>query len=110
VAAAVLLPGAIANLLDGFTALRQTSLPAGPAVLAPRDLGAVLASLGHPLSGAALKLAGAFDFFSLWAAVMMAFGIRGGGRTCPPRRALIGTLCAWVCLRLVLKTAMGGGA
>src|SRR5882762_7326085 len=75
VAGAVLLPGAIANLLDGFTALRQTSLPAGPAILGPRDLGAVLFSLGYPLSGAALKLAGAFDFFSLWAAVMMAFGV-----------------------------------
>jgi len=26
----------------------------------------------------------------------------------PTRRALIGTLCGWLCLRLVLKTAMGG--
>jgi len=109
VAAAVLLPGAIANLLDGFTALRQSSLPAGPAILAPRDLAGVIASLGHPLSGAALKLASAFDFFSLWAAVMMAFGVAAAGDV-PTRRALVGTLCAWVCLRLVLKTAMGGGA
>jgi len=109
VAAAVLLPGAIANLLDGFTALRQTSLPAGPAVLAPRDLGAVFASVGYPLSGAALKLAGAFDFFSLWAAVMMAFGIAAAGDV-PTRRALVGTLSAWVCLRLVVSVAMRGGA
>jgi hypothetical protein len=40
---------------------------------------------------------------------MMAFGVAAAGDV-PTRRALIGTLCAWVCLRLVLKTAMGGGA
>jgi hypothetical protein len=107
VSAAVLLPGAIANVLDGITALRQESLPAGPATLAPRDLGAVLAAIGHPLSGAALKLAGVVDFFSLWAAVMMAFGVAAAGDV-PTRRALIGTLGAWLCLRLVLSVAMGG--
>jgi hypothetical protein len=107
VAAAVLLPGAIANLLDGITALRQTSLPAGPATLAPRDLGGVLAALGQPLSGAALKLGGAFDFFSLWAAVLMGFGVAAAGDV-PARRALIGTLCAWICVRLIMKVALGG--
>jgi hypothetical protein len=107
VAAAVLLPGAIANLLDGITALRLESLPAGPAALAPRSVGAVLAALGHPLTGAALKLAGAFDFFSLWAALLMAFGVAAAGDV-PTKRALIGTLGAWVCLRLVISVAMGG--
>ena len=107
VAAAVLLPGAIANLLDGITALRQQSLPAGPAVLTPRNVSAVLAALGHTLSGATLKLGNAVDFFSLWAAVMMAFGVAAVGDV-PARRALIGTLAAWLCLRLVVSVAMGG--
>ena len=107
VAAAVLLPGAIANLLDGITALRQQALPPGAAALAPRSVAGILAALGHPLAGAALKLGTAFDFFSLWAAVMMAFGVAAAGDV-PTRRALLGTLCAWVCLRLVLAAAMGG--
>ena len=107
VAAAALLPGAIANLLDGITALRLESLPTGKATLAPRDIGAALAALGHPLSGAALKLAGAFDFFSLWAALLMAFGVAAAGDV-PTKRALIGTLGAWLCLRLLVSVAMGG--
>jgi len=109
VAAAVLLPGALANLIDGITALRQEALPAGAATLAPRNLSGIFAAFGHPLAGAALKLGNAFDFFSLWAAVLMAFGVAAAGDV-PTRRALIGTLCAWVCLRLVLSVAMGGGA
>jgi hypothetical protein len=109
VAAAVLLPGAIANVLDGITALRQATLPAGSAQLAPRNLSGVLAAFGHPLTGAVLKLGNAFDFFSLWAAVMLAFGVAAAGDV-PTRRALIGTLSAWVCFRLVLSVAMGGGA
>lgn len=107
VAAAVLLPGAIANLLDGITALRQVSLPAGPVTLAPRNVSAALAALGQPLSGAALKLGSAFDFFSLWAAVLLAFGVAAAGEV-PTRRALIGTLCAWLGFRLVVSVAMGG--
>ena len=109
VAAAVLLPGAIANLLDGMTALRQPSLPAGAASLAARNVSGVLAAFGHPLTGAALKLGNAFDFFSLWAAMMLAFGVAAAGDV-PTRRALIGTLAAWVCFRLVVSVAMGGGA
>jgi hypothetical protein len=107
VAAAVLLPGAIANLLDGITALRQESLAAGPAVLTPRNVSGVVAALGHTLSGAALKLGNAVDFFSLWAAVMLAFGVAAVGDV-PAKRALIGTLAAWLCLRLVVSVAMGG--
>jgi hypothetical protein len=107
VAAAVLLPGAVANLLDGVTALRHPSLPAGTAVLAPRNVSAVLAAFGHQLSGAALKLGNVVDFFSLWAAVLMAFGVAATGDV-PVRRALIGTLAAWLCLRLVVSVAIGG--
>jgi hypothetical protein len=107
VAAAVLLPGAIANLLDGITALRHESLPAGPALLTPRNVSAIFAAFGHTLSGAALKLGNVVDFFSLWAAVLMAFGVAAAGDV-PAKRALIGTLCAWLCLRLVVSVAMGG--
>jgi hypothetical protein len=107
VAAAVLLPSAIGNLLDGITALRQASIPPEGAVLAPRNVAGVIAALGYPLSGAALKLAGALDFFSLWAAVLMAFGVAAAGDI-PTRRALIVTLCGWVCLRLVFNVGMGG--
>src|SRR5689334_912830 len=110
VAAAALLPGALANLLDGVTALRLDSLPAaGPVSLAPRNLSAIAAALGHPLTGAVLKLGNAFDFFSLWAALLLAFGVAAAGDV-PTKRALIGTLCAWLCLRLVLSVAIGGGA
>ncbi len=107
VAAAVLLPGALANFLDGITALRQEALPPGPSALAPRSLAGIFASFGAPLSGAALKLGSALDFFSLWAAVLMAFGVAAAGDV-PTRRALIGTLCAWVCYRLIVSVAMGG--
>jgi hypothetical protein len=107
VSAAVLLPGALANLLDGITALRMEALPPGRAALAPRTVAGILASLGAPLSGAALKLGGALDFFSLWAAVLMGFGIAAAGDV-PTRRALIGTLCAWVCYRLIFSVATGG--
>jgi len=109
VAGAVLLPGAIANLLERIHGAaadlaaggsRDARAPAIWARCSPRS--------GTPLSGAALKLASAFDFFSLWAAVMMAFGVAAAGDV-PTRRALIGTLCGWVCLRLGAQTAMGGG-
>ena len=62
---------------------------------------------GRADRGAALKLGGALDFFSLWAAVMMGFGIAAAGDV-PTRRALIGTLCAWVGFRLIVSVAMGG--
>src|SRR5438067_352023 len=97
---------AIAFACSLFAAFGQ-SLRVGPAVLTPRNVSAVLAALGHTLSGAALKLGNAVDFFSLWAAVMMAFGVAAVGDV-PARRALIGTLAAWLCLRLVVSVAMGG--
>jgi hypothetical protein len=107
VAAAVLLPGAIADLLDAGSAFGRETLPADQIVLAPRNLAAVLASFGHPLTGVALKLGGAFDYYTLWAAVLMGFGVAAVGDI-PVRRALIGTLVAWVCLRLLTAVAVGG--
>ena len=107
VAAAALLPGAIASLLDAASAFGRTSLPAEHPVLAPRDLGAVLASLGHALTGPALKLATALDFFSLWGALLLGFGVAFTGDV-PMRRALTGTLVAWVCWRLLTTVAAGG--
>jgi hypothetical protein len=38
----------------------------------------------------------------------MGFGVAAAGDV-PVKRALIGTLCGWVCLRLLLAVAMGGG-
>ncbi|HET9752510.1 MAG TPA: hypothetical protein VFP52_06095, partial [Myxococcales bacterium] len=75
VAAAVLLPSAIAAILDGVTALRMQALPSDAVALAPRGVAGIMAAFGHPLTGAALKLGGALDFFSLWAAALMAFGL-----------------------------------
>ncbi len=107
VAAAALLPGAIANTLDGVSALRQASIPPEGAVLAPRSLAGVIGALWHPLAAPWVKLATAFDFFSLWGAVLIAFGVAAAGDV-PTRRALVVTLCAWVCLRLLVAVGMGG--
>jgi hypothetical protein len=107
VAAATLLPSAIGNLLDAASAFSRPSLPLGKALLAPRDLSAAMAALGTPLQGAALKLGTAFDIFSLWAALLMGFGVAYAGDV-PLRRALIGTLVAWVCFRLLTTVAVGG--
>ncbi len=108
VAAATLLPGSIANLLGAGAAFQHAALSPNQSVpLAPRSVSALFALFEHPLSGPWLKLGNAFDFFSLWAAVMMAFGVAATGDI-PVRRALIGTLVAWVCLRLLTNVALGG--
>ena len=49
VAAAVLLPGAIANLLDAISAWQHAALPPKDAVLAPRNLSAKLLTNDHNL-------------------------------------------------------------
>ncbi len=108
VSAAVLLPGAIANLLDAVTIFNRHQISPQQASLVPRTLADVFAAVGHPLMGAAAKLGAALDFYSLWAAVLMAFGIVAC-TTVPTRRALIGTLVAWACVRLLLTVASGGG-
>ncbi len=107
VAAAALLPGAIANLLDAITAFERPSLPLAGATLAPRNLSNVLAVFGHALDAPWVKLGNALDFFSLWAAVMMAYGVAAAGEV-PVRRALVFTLCGWVLWRLATNVAMGG--
>jgi hypothetical protein len=107
VAATTLLPEAIADLLDAATAFRHASLPPEGVPLAPRSLSAVLALLGHPLMDPWLKLGAALDFFSLWAAVMMGFGVAAVGQI-PRRNALTGTLIAWVCYQLLTHVAAKG--
>ncbi|HEX4383529.1 MAG TPA: hypothetical protein VH083_11280 [Myxococcales bacterium] len=107
VAAAALLPGAIASVLDAVSAFSRSAIPADKPVLAPRDLAAVLAALGNTLQGPALKLASSFDFFSLWGAILLGFGVHFAGDV-PMRRALTGTLVAWTCWRLLTTVAVGG--
>jgi len=107
IAAAALLPGAVANLLDAITALERNSLPVTGATLAPRNLSDVLSVFGHTLQAPWVKLGNAFDFFSLWAAFMLAYGIAAAGDV-PPRRALVFTLVGWVSWRLLTNVAMGG--
>jgi hypothetical protein len=107
VAAATLLPGAIANLLDAISAFRHAAVPPEGVPLSPRSLGAILPHLGHPLADPWLKLSNALDFFSLWAALMLAYGVAATGQV-PKRNALVGTLGAWMCYRLLTHVATGG--
>jgi hypothetical protein len=108
VAGAALLPGAIADLLDAGTAFRHTAIPPDGTELAPRTLADVLDLTAHPLMGSLHKLGESFDFFSLWSAVMIGFGLVVAGQL-PRRRALVGTMVAWVCYRLLTHVAGGGG-
>ena len=107
VAATVLLPGAIANLIDAVSAFRHPMIPPEGVPLGPRSLSGLLLLVGRPLMGPWLKLGTAFDFFSLWAAVMLGYGVAAVGQI-PKKRALIGTLIAWVCYRLLTHVAPGG--
>ena len=107
VAAAAMLPNAIANVLDAVSAWQHASLPPQGAVLAPRTLSAIAAALGHPIVAPWVKLGSAIDFFSLWGAVLMGFGVAAAGDV-PVRRALVVTLIGWVCWRLVTNVAGGG--
>jgi hypothetical protein len=107
VAAATLLPGAIANTIDAVSAFRHTMLPPEGAPLAPRSLSALLLLLDRPLVDPWLKFGNALDFFSLWTAVMVGYGVAAVGQV-PRRNALIGTLTAWVCYRLLTNVATGG--
>jgi len=106
VAAAGLVPGAIANLIDALSAFRLASLPPEGVALGPRSLSALLLLYGRPLMEPWVKLGNALDFFSLWAAVMMGFGVAAVGQV-PRRTALAGTLVAWVCYRLLTNVATG---
>jgi hypothetical protein len=54
-----------------------------------------------------MKLLSAFDVFSFWSALLIGFGLAAAAQL-PRRRALTGTLAAWLCVRLVTHVAMGG--
>ncbi|MFT3770969.1 MAG: hypothetical protein QM820_36595 [Minicystis sp.] len=107
VAAATMLPGALATLLDAASAFRHAALPPEGVPLSPRTLTAFLALAGRPLMDPWAKLGNALDIFSLWAAIMMGFGIAAAAQI-PKGRAITGTLVAWVCYRLLTQVAMGG--
>lgn len=107
VAAATMLPGAIATVLDAGSAFMHAALPPEGAALSPRTLSAILAALGRAPPMPWIKLGNALDFFSLWAALMMGFGVAAAGQV-PRRTAVIGTLVAWVCYRLLTQVAVGG--
>jgi hypothetical protein len=106
VAGAALVPGAIANVVDTVFAFRHATLPPDGVPLGPRSLSAALALAGRPLMGPWVKLGNALDFYSLWAAVMLAFGVAAVGQL-PKRNALACTLVAWVCYRLLTNVATG---
>jgi hypothetical protein len=108
VAAATLAPNAIAKLLDAGVALRHALIPIDGVLLSPRTLAALLGLAGKPLGPPWLKLADALDFYSLWSAVMVGYGVAAVGSV-PKRRALVGTLVAWVCYRLLTHVAASGG-
>ena len=107
VAAATLLPGAIADAVSALAAFRHAAMPPEGVPLSPRTLGAVLTLVGHAPAGPWIKLSLALDFYSLWAALLMAFGVAAVGQV-PRRTALVGTLIAWVCYRLLTQVAVGG--
>ena len=107
VAAATLLPSAIARLLQGVATLRETSVTPDAAALVPTNLADIAASLGHPLVEWGVKLGGAFDLFSLWSALLLGYGVAAAA-SIPVRRAVTGTLVAWLCWRLLTHVAAGG--
>ncbi len=104
VAAATLLPGAIAKLLDAVSAFRHASIPDEGVALVPRSLSAILTIFGRPPPDPWVKFGSALDFFSLWAAVMLGFGVAAVGQL-PKKSALTGTLIAWVCYQLLTHVA-----
>jgi hypothetical protein len=107
VAAATLLPGSFADLLDAASAFRHATISPEGVPLSPRTLSALLRLAGHPIAEPWAKLGDALDFYSLWAACMLAFGLAAAGQL-PRGRALFGTLVAWVCYRLLTQVAVGG--
>jgi hypothetical protein len=108
VAAAALLPLAIANALEAAATLQHEAIaPDGPPSL-PRTLADFWTAVaGHPAVAPLSKLLSAFDVFSFWSAILLAFGLAAAAQV-PRRRALTGTLIAWLCVRLVTHVAMGG--
>ena len=108
VAAAALLPGAVADLLEAGATFQHAAIaPDGPTAL-PRTLADFWTLFaGHPAAAPAMKLLSVFDIFSFWTALLVGFGLIAAGHV-PQRRALAGTLIAWLCLRLITQVAAGG--
>ncbi|MBS2025998.1 MAG: YIP1 family protein, partial [Deltaproteobacteria bacterium] len=99
VAAVALLPFAIADVLNAIAVFRSAAIDPEHKDYIPRTLGDILGAIGVQAGPAMTRLAGAFDFFSLWAALLLAYGLVTAANL-PRRRALIGTIAAWVCWRL----------
>ncbi|MEO7331064.1 MAG: hypothetical protein ABI193_20985 [Minicystis sp.] len=104
VAAASLLPGALAKLLDAFAAFRHAVIPPDGIDLSPRSLTAFLALFGHPLNGPWIKLGSALDLFSFWSALILGFGVAAVGQL-SRKSALAATMVAWVCYQLLTRVA-----
>jgi hypothetical protein len=104
VAAAALLPGAIAKLLDAISAFRHAMVPPEGIPLSPRSLSAFLTLFGHPLQDPWLKLGNALDLYSLWSALLLGFGVAAVGQL-RKTSALVATLVAWVCYQLLTRVA-----
>jgi hypothetical protein len=108
VAAAALLPLAIGNALEAVATFQHEAIsPDGPTSL-PRTLADFWTTVaGHPAVEPVAKLLSAFDVFSFWSALLLGFGLAAAAQL-PRRRAVTGTLIAWLCVRLVTHVAMGG--
>jgi Yip1 domain len=108
VAAAALLPSAIADLLEAGATFQHAAIaPDGPPAL-PRTIADFWLALGHEAaSPSVMKLLAVFDIFSFWTALLVAFGLSAAGHV-PQRRALAGTVVAWLCVRLLTQVAAGG--
>jgi hypothetical protein len=108
VAAAALLPLAVANFLDAIATYQHAAItPDGPPSL-PRTLADFWTALAtHAGPAPLMKLLSAFDVFSLWSALLVGFGLAAAAQL-PRQRALTGTLAAWLCVRLITQVAIGG--
>ena len=107
VAAAALLPFAIADLLETGALLQHSSISSEPEPLVTSTLSQIAAALGHPLAGNLGKLLASVELFSLWSAVLVAFGVASAAGV-PTRRALFCTLVAWLAFRLLRTVVIGG--
>ncbi|MCK6591376.1 MAG: hypothetical protein L6Q76_27805, partial [Polyangiaceae bacterium] len=86
---------------------RHAAIPPEGVPLMPRSLSAALTLVGRPLTEPWIKLGNALDFISLWAAIILGFGIVAAAQV-PKRTAIIGTLIAWICYQLLAHVATGG--
>jgi hypothetical protein len=108
VAAASLLPHALADLLGAGATWLAARLPIDHAPLVPRTLADLLVARGMEAPFAIQRLAGALDFFSLWAALLLGFGL-GPAAQLPRGRALGAVLLSWLLFRLLTRVALAGG-